>query len=223
MRWLAAQLDDAKRLHQQVWVMGHIPPGVNPYGTTKKSPLKICAPAGTPDAGPSMFMPSEILGDTLTEHADVIRLAIFAHSHADELRLFGSGENSVALKFVPSITPFNGNRPAFTVAQVDPATAVMEDYTVFAAADAAGSTWGKEYSFSEAYGHGGFTPATLRALTDGFLADPAQKTPESQAYLRYYQAGKPLAGLPPLFWHAGACALNHSHAADYAACACTFK
>jgi sphingomyelin phosphodiesterase acid-like 3 len=219
MQWLQQQMDAARRLHQRVWVMGHIPPGVNPFATAKKSPLKICAPAGTADAGPAMFMVDESLGDTLVKNADIIKLAIFGHTHSDEMKLLGAGENSVAVKIVPSITPVYGNNPAFLVAQVDPATATMTDYTAFAAPDAAGSSWTKEYTFSETYGHTGFTPATLSALMDGFSADPGMTTPQSQAYLRFY-ASKPLPALSPLFWVASVCGMTNEHAADFANCIC---
>ncbi len=36
IQWLTKQLNEARRLHQRVWVMGHIPPGVNPYATAKQ-------------------------------------------------------------------------------------------------------------------------------------------------------------------------------------------
>jgi sphingomyelin phosphodiesterase acid-like 3 len=219
MQWLQEQMDAARRLHQRVWVMGHIPPGVNPFATAKKSPLKICAPAGTPDAGPAMFMVDESLGDTLVKNADVVKLAIFGHTHSDEMKLLGTGDQRVAVKVVPAITPVYGNNPTFIVAQVDPATATMADYTVFAAADAAGSSWEKEYTFSETYGHTGFTPATLSAVMDGFRADPGMATPQSQAYLRFY-ASKPLPSLSPVFWVAAVCSMTNEHAGDFAGCIC---
>ena len=37
MPWLQEQLTQARRLGQRVWVMGHIPPGVDPYSTVAKS------------------------------------------------------------------------------------------------------------------------------------------------------------------------------------------
>ncbi|HXB63219.1 MAG TPA: hypothetical protein VNU94_10260 [Acidobacteriaceae bacterium] len=228
MDWLAKQLNAARRLHQHVWVMGHIPPGVNPYATARKGLFKVCAPAGTDGAGPTMFMANESLGDTLAKNGDTIQMTIFAHTHADEMRLYsagdaGAGDTAVAVKLVPSITPYNGNNPSFTVAQVNTATAVMEDYTVFTASDAQGSSWAKEYTFSEAYGHTGFTPATLRLVIDGFRADTEDEAPASQAYLHYYEAGEPPIKLPGLVWRAGVCALTNEHAADYVGCACGSK
>jgi sphingomyelin phosphodiesterase acid-like 3 len=223
IEWLTKQLNEARRLHQRVWVMGHIPPGVNPYATARKGLLKICAPAGSGDAGPAMFLANESLGDTLTKNADVIRLAIFAHTHMDEFRLFGPEGAGVAVKLVPSITPYNGNNPAFTAAVVDPATAAVADYTVFAASDARGSSWANEYTFSKAYGHTGFTAATLQSVIDGFRADTEDQAPASRAYQRYYEAGSPPLVAPGLIWQAGVCALTNEHAADYAGCACGLK
>lgn len=220
MKWLAAQLAQARKMHQRVWVMGHIPPGVNPFATAKKSPEKVCAPAGTPDAGPAMFMRDESLGDTMLKYADVIKLGIFGHTHSDEMRLLGTGDNGVALKMVPSITPVYGNNPAFLVAQVDPPTATMTDYTMYSAPDAAGSSWAKEYTFSTAYGHTGFTPATLVSVVDGFRADSAMETPQSQAYLRFYASLPVLVKPPPVFWQASVCAMTHTHASDFAGCVC---
>ena len=218
MQWLAAQLDEARTLHQRVWVMGHIPPGVNPYTTLKHGPAAFCA-AGKPAA---MFMSSEILGDTLTKNADVIRVAIFAHTHMDELRLLGTSDQSIAVKMVPSISPVNGNEPTFTVAQVDPANATLADYTTFNGSDDAGTMWLKEYTFSAAYGHKGFTPETLRAVTDAFRADAGAETPQSKAYIHFFPSSAPMDQLG-LVWPAYVCALTNEHAADYMGCVCGGK
>jgi sphingomyelin phosphodiesterase acid-like 3 len=214
MQWLQQQLDEARAQHQRVWVMGHIPPGVNPYASLKKGPAALCK-AGMP----AMFMTSEVLGDTLTKNADVIRLAIFAHTHMDELRLLGSGEQSVAVKMVPSISPVNGNEPTFTVAQVDPASATLADYTTYNGSDDAGTMWLKEYTFSTAYGHKGFTPETLRAITDGFHSDAGAETPQSKAYIHFFPSSAPMNELE-LVWPAYVCALTHEHATDYMGCVC---
>ena len=224
MQWLQQQLDAARKLHQRVWVMGHIPPGVNPYSTLSHGPDAVCS-----GGKPKMFMSSEVLGDTLAGNASVIPLAIFAHTHMDELRLLdpankaGEAQNqTVALKMVSSISPVDGNHPSFTVARVSPATATLADYTVYVAADAQGSAWAPEYTFSAAYEHSGFTPATLRAIISGFSADPGAATTASQNYLRFYTSGTLTRELAP-FWPAYVCALSNTHAADYTACVCGGK
>jgi sphingomyelin phosphodiesterase acid-like 3 len=219
MKWLQQQLDAARQLHQRVWVMGHIPPGINPYSTLKHGPDAFCAASVKPGSGPSMFMANESLGDTLAKNADVIKLAIFAHTHMDELRLLGPEGAGVAVKLVPSISPVDGNLPSFTVAQVDPVSATLTDYTVFNSQDALGSAWAKEYSFAATYGHTGFTPETLRAVIEAFRADADGSTPESQAYMRFYPSSAPTGELS-LLWPGYVCALTHTHPADYTSCVC---
>jgi sphingomyelin phosphodiesterase acid-like 3 len=81
MAWLREQLTEARRLAQRVWVMGHIPPGVDPYSTAAKL-RDICG-----NEAPEMFLSSDELASLLIEFADVVRLGIFAHSHMDEMRL----------------------------------------------------------------------------------------------------------------------------------------
>ncbi|MDR3734766.1 MAG: hypothetical protein P4L10_04420 [Acidobacteriaceae bacterium] len=224
MQWLQQQLDAARKLHQRVWVMGHIPPGVNPYSTLSHGPDAVCS-----GAKPKMFMSSEVLGDTVAASASEIPLAIFAHTHMDELRLLGPAQpaagvqsQAVALKLVPSISPVNGNRPSFLVAKIEPATATLADYTVYTAADAQGSAWTPEYTFSTTYGHGGFTPATLRQVIAGFTADAKADAQPSQDYMRFYTSGTLTRELTP-FWPSYVCALANTHAADYTACVCGAK
>jgi sphingomyelin phosphodiesterase acid-like 3 len=120
--WLEQQLDLARKRNEKVWVMAHIPPGVDPYSTATQG-KNVCA-----GAKPTMFLSSETLPETLARFGDVIRLAIFAHTHMDEVRLLEPGNDDanragVAVKMVPSISPINGNNPSFTVAAIDPESA----------------------------------------------------------------------------------------------------
>ncbi len=111
------------------------------------------------------------LGKTIADFGDVVRLAIFAHTHMDEMRLLkpsGSdapqnAQASVAVKLVPSISPINGNSPSITVAQIDPATAVMVDYRVFAASNTTGvdTEWTRAYDFREAFHQPDFSAVSL--------------------------------------------------------------
>ncbi len=81
LAWLAEQLSAARQHNERVWVMGHIPPGVDLYSTARNS-ANVCA-----GARPQMFLASESLAELLARNADVVRLALFGHTHADEMRL----------------------------------------------------------------------------------------------------------------------------------------
>jgi len=234
LAWLDAQLSAARTNHEKVWVMGHIPPGVDLYATARKL-TNICI-TGTPQ----MFLASEALPDLLARNADVVSLALFGHTHSDELRLLTpepsapptqrttnteqptTGTLGVPLKVVASITPVNGNNPSFTVARVDPSTATLVDYTVILASNQTGiaTTWAKEYTYSAAYREPAFNPAALTSLIANFRADPTGATPASRTYLTGYAPQSSTGQLLKLVWPQYVCSMDHDSAASFAACAC---
>jgi sphingomyelin phosphodiesterase acid-like 3 len=127
----------------------------------------------------------------------------------------------VPVKLVPSITPVNGNRPTFTLATIDPATATLVDFTVMEASNLTGidTTWAPEYTYSSAYHEPAFDSASLSTLIQHFAADPSAKSDTSQAYLRNYFPGDVSAVLQ-FAWPQYACAFNHDSGAAFAGCAC---
>lgn len=222
IEWLRGQLEQARRDHEKVWVMAHIPPGINPYSTIRKM-ANVC----DGDA-PVMFLSSAELPDTIAEFGDVVRLAIFAHTHMDELRLLraenaGAGKGPVALKMVPSISPVDGNNPSFVVARVNPASAVLKDYRVIAASNktGVGTQWQEEYDFDRTYGEREFSAASVKRLLAGFRADAGAKTPASHEYLKnYFVGGDESAVLTP-FWPEYTCALANDTEATFRSCVCS--
>lgn len=219
LTWLNKQLSQARAHNQRVWVMGHIPPGVDIHAVALHL-RGMCK-----GAIPQMFLSSEKLAEVLEENADVVQLGIFAHTHMDELRLLVPGNASpkkmVAIKMVPSITPVHGNNPAFIVARVSPASAELQDYSVFVASNISGidTTWSKEYIYSSAYHESAFAPPQVARLIREFARDPEAKSPESRAFIRYFYAGDTSGLIKPL-WPEYTCALAHTNAISFAACAC---
>jgi sphingomyelin phosphodiesterase acid-like 3 len=223
--WLAGQIAAARQQGDLVWVMGHIPPGVDLYATARKF-ANVCA-----GAKPQMFLASESLAELLSQNADIVRLAIFGHTHADEMRLLrpdsaatsapATAALGVPLKVVASITPINGNRPTFTLASVDPVTASLADYTVVMASNrtGVGTTWSPEYTYSTTYHMPAFDAASLAKLIPELEGDPAAKTAASQAYLRNYFPGD-ISSMIQFAWPEYACSLEHDSAQSFAACAC---
>ena len=225
LAWLAGQLASARQQHEQVWVMGHIPPGVDVYASVKKNTNSCTGGKLT------MFLGTDALAELLTANAEIVRLAIFGHTHFDEMRLLTAESGStkpaaqsslgVPLKIVSSITPVNGNRPTFTLASIDPATATMVDYSVYMASNSTGvgTTWAKEYTYSTTYHQRAFDATGLAALLPAMQADHAVKTAASQAYLRNFIAGDTSNALQ-LMWSQYSCSLDHDSAAGFSACAC---
>ncbi len=223
MRWLEEQLKRAREAGQRVWLMGHIPPGIDPYSTVAKL-RNVCG-----GQAPVMFLSSDKMADLMVEYADVMRLGIFGHTHMDEMRLLEpegtslntAGERMTAIKLVPSISPVDGNNPSFTVARVDPYAATLEDYDVIAASNqtGVGTTWANEYDYAQTYHESEFSPLAEKKLIDEFKNDPTANTAASKEYLRNYFAGNTGRALTP-FWPQYVCALSNHTAKGYASCVC---
>jgi sphingomyelin phosphodiesterase acid-like 3 len=231
--WLRKELAASHERNEQVWVMAHIPPGVNLYTTLSRN-RDVCK-----EQKPVMFLRDEKLVDVLTDFAPDIRLAIFAHTHMDEMRLLQPGSASVALdakpvatagmvaaKLVPSISPINGNSPTFTLADIDPKTAVMKDYRVFSTDQktGVGAQWREDYRFSAAYHSSAFTPKELAPLLAKFGADKDGSTTESMMYQGNFMVGGGLRSLAiRLVWPAYVCSMRDDTAQGFQDCMCPAK
>jgi len=222
LSWLEHELEQARQAGEKIWVMGHIPPGIDPYSTVSKF-RDVCG-----GQAPVAFLATDKMADLLAAYADVVRLGIFAHTHMDELRLLrtegneaGAGAPATAVKMVASISPVDGNNPSFTVARVNPSSAVLDNYDVITASNQTGieTKWAPEYDFAETYHKAQFSSATVKELIDAFRADADAKTAQSQAYIRNYFAGEMSRELAP-FWPEYVCALDNHTAKAFAGCVC---
>jgi sphingomyelin phosphodiesterase acid-like 3 len=168
--WLRKQLTEARANGELVWVMAHIPPGIDVYTTYRRylfAPGEACNVKT-----PQMFLSSGALGETIAEFGDVVRLAIFAHTHMDEIMLLHSADGkAVPVKMVASISPINGNEPSFMVAHVSPEIATIKDYEVYAATNAEGGVWKREYRYSDVYQLPDFSAKSVDQLTIALIDD----------------------------------------------------
>jgi sphingomyelin phosphodiesterase acid-like 3 len=175
----------------------------------------------------------------------VVRLALFGHSHTDEMRLLtptlGSPQLTlpttisglvrpeqtdagVAVKVLPSISPVFAELPSFTLAAVDSRTATLVDYSVILASNSTGieTSWTKSYTFSDAYHLSAFSPATLAPLIAQMQSDPTASTPASEAYIREYRHYFFNDGSPAIksVWPQLACAMKNISDAAFTQCVC---
>ena len=234
--WLRTQLAEARTRHERVWVMGHIPPGVDVYASFHRyilRPGELCSATLQP------FLADSSLAETLLDYADVVRLALFAHTHMDEIRFLhrhavpssaGSAQSTpllpaaVPLKLVPSVTPYFGNHPAFLVAAIDPHTLLLKDWETVVSPSAEGSAppWTVGYRYSTAYHLPDLSAASAKQLADGFTADRDGKAPRSSTYRANFFAGD--MGLYALgldqIWPAYACAVREDRPEAFHECLC---
>jgi sphingomyelin phosphodiesterase acid-like 3 len=216
--WLNNELDGARQRGERVWVLGHLPPTVNAKSALSAG-RSLCSKGDV-----EQFLSSDDLTNVLTAHADVMRLAVFGHTHLDELHVIGDKGSEVPVKVVGSVSPVDGNTPSFVVAKVAPASATLVDYAVYNASNRTGigTAWTKEYDFGQTYHEPNFSAKSLDDLIGRFKADSAGSMAESLAYQRSYLNGFPVNQMGP-FWQSFVCSLDHSTAAGFKACVCGGK
>lgn len=221
--WLSAQLDGARKAQKSIWVMGHIPPGVDLKGSMSHGNMGFCS------SPPKSYLDSEKLAEDLTDSSAAVKVAIFGHTHMDEMRLLTSvgpakelSAGNVAVKIVPSISPINGNRPSFLVAEIDPKTAQIADYRLIAASssDPATMHWSESYDYKSIYAENDFSGGALTRLAAALRADVTVATPASKAYVHNFMPGTGTEVLR-LIWPAYACSLSSQDPSVFTRCACT--
>lgn len=223
-KWLREQLLAAKREHQTVWVMAHIPPGIDTYASFHKfvaAPAKMCS-----QDAPTMLLQSDDLARTITDFAPIVKLAIFAHTHMDEIKLLHNEQGAaVPAKLIPSVSPVNGNTPAFVVAKVQPNTAVMLDYAVYAASNVKATSWSEQYRFTTAYGMPDFSADSVSQVASRLAKDKSGTDPMSQTYQRWFFSGdngEYARGLKAV-WPGYACAITEDGGPVFQECMCPAK
>ncbi len=224
LEWLTTQLAQARSQGLRVWLLGHIPPGID-ANTTSQNLAKgtSCSAAITPFWADAY---SSQLAALFTEYRDVLAFGIFAHEHYDDLRLVrdSSGTPVFGVKLPPSITPLHNN-PAFVQFRYDPAVGVITDTTTWylnnlsSSPTATSALWAEEYSFDATYQQSAFDTTGVA----GAVARIVGQADAQSSYVKFYPsldpAGVPSGGLVPFL--AWACALDHTTVADYSACYCS--
>ena len=208
--WLRKQLTEARASGQQVWVMAHIPPGIDVYTTYHRylfAPGEACNVKQ-----PQMFLSNNALGDTIAEFGDIVRLAIFAHTHMDEIKLLqgagrqgGAGEDRAfdladqrqRAHRSSSRRSLRRRRRSKTMRSTRPPTAQ-------------GAVWSREYRYSDVYHLPDFSAKSVEQLTSQLIDDKSGEEETSRAYERYFLAGGgtfAALGLQRL-WPAYSCSLR---------------
>ena len=223
LQWLTAQLADARSQGQKVWLLGHIPAGIDANTTAgNMADAGSCAAAVTPFWSANY---SNQLYALFTEYRDVLAFGIFAHEHYDDFREIkdASGNLILGIKLPPSITPLHNN-PAFMQFTYDPSNGVITDTTTWylnnlaSTPNATTATWAQLYTFDSTYGQTAFNAAGISGTIQQITTQTGAQATYTNFYPILYPAGDPSGGLNPfLIW---ACALDNVTVADYTACYC---
>jgi sphingomyelin phosphodiesterase acid-like 3 len=235
--WLHLQLAHAKANHEHVWIMAHLPPGVDTQSILAKA-VDICTlPGEGRRPAPDMFLSTDFMANNLDQYSDIIKLTLFGRTQRDELRLIKPARGSaIPGKLLPALSPLAGNSPAFTLATINPRTGTMLDYTVIAATGdiptvlKGQSPWAAEYTYSAIYHLPDVSGASLEKLSASLLDDHAGSSQASIDYQHYFFVSDPFGTPNPLAdaqiasmkqsWPVYACSITESHAEGFRSCVC---
>ncbi len=186
LRWLRSALEEAQEAGETVWLLMHIPPGLNGYSTATSAS----------QGGPAVtFWQPELTGRFLQlvrQYQSTLQTAFVGHTHMDDFRVIRLDGKPVLLsKIAPAISPIYGNNPGFQIYQYDRDTGALQNYQTYyltnLATDgkptAAGAgIWALEYDFRETYGFSTIDARTATQLADRIGTDATVQ----QNYIKYY-------------------------------------
>jgi len=204
LNWFEKQLKGALQNNQKVWLLLHIPPGINVYSTVRDKKYI------------SMWKPqyNDRFIQLLEAYGSVITAIFCGHTHMDDFRLLVDSKiPDKAISFVricPAISPQFGNNPGYEHLFYDPLAFKLINYELYYLnldiADPAAVQWQKEYSFDDTYGQAAITAPTLLTVYNALNTNPAM----SANYIEYYNVGhisKP--GITEATWKSYWCGIGN--------------
>ena len=146
LAWLEGQLAAAQQAQEPVWLLYHIPPGIDGYATLKRG------------ACPGRMIPmwkaayAEPFFALLRRYAGTVVASFAGHTHMDDFRLIGDAGGRYAFVLItPAVSPIFGQNPAFRTLSYDSAGGIL-DHTTYGLTNlpaAAPATWRAEYTFTQ--------------------------------------------------------------------------
>jgi sphingomyelin phosphodiesterase acid-like 3 len=208
LTWLDAELRLARLEGKRVWLLFHIPPGMDVYDSEQWG-------GKCPNVKPQTFWKEQYQQQYLqiaTSHARTILGSFAGHTHQDEFRFAGGHFVHVT----PSVSPVFGNNPAFEVVEVN-ARGAIANYTAHHLANVT-LPWSREYSFDDAYAKRAYTTTTLEQVATAIGSDAATRA----KYFDYYSSGAPKPTAAALAeWKGYWCGLRTMTGAEFDKCYCT--
>ena len=171
LRWLDTTLAAAKARGERVWLLLHVPPGVDVYSTLKG------VEGGKVNEVTPMWQPERLASflELVARYPRTIRAAYAGHTHMDNFRLVedAKGRAEAYVHIGPAVSPQFGNNPAYGVYRYDPTAFELRDFTTFYLniAEQGVGGWQPEYDFARGYGIPAVSPASLDALHGSLATD----------------------------------------------------
>jgi sphingomyelin phosphodiesterase acid-like 3 len=217
MNWLREKLARQRAAGGRVWMVHHIPWGIDVFATTTNAKAPSCPAKVVPFLREPFASGLRAL---LMEYREVTQASFSGHTHFDDYRLLIDQSGTVAGldKITPALSPIFGQNPGFQVFTNDRQSGTPNDFTTWYLANpgdaAEAADWRLEYTFTEAYRQQRYAPDIVGALWQAMMKGGAAR----DTYRRLYKVGRGELGADGLA--AYLCAIGHTDVASFTACYC---
>ena len=215
LNWFEGQLAAAQKAGQKVYVVTHVPPGVDVFQTVRKR----------------MDAKGRISGVSLMWHDDYqkrfleimekykeLNMVFFSgHTHMDEFRLLSDDARTShpdPILGQPAISPIFGNNPGYRLIHVSATTWQLENYTTHYLPLGSANDFSLEYEFSSQYGLNSLDGSNMEILTDNLAKGGTAKTDYIDSY--YLKSSK--SPIVDTNWPAYRCSTKYVRASPYKIC-----
>ncbi len=214
LAWLGAQLAPAKAANEKVWLVYHIPPGIDAFATTRAK-----APATATLLWKESYL-KEFL-NLLNQYPSVVGPNFAGHIHVDDFRLLGGAMKTSPFVIIgPAVSPITGQNPTFRTVSFD-SHGTLKDQTTYVLRNLKESVQGKqplwniEYDFDKEWHLKGLNAASYSFLFARLLnsADDA-----ASRWMPLYSTSHVPDSLTLDGFRAFYCASSYIAAADYQTC-----
>ncbi len=225
--WLKTNLAAAQQSKQKVWLMFHIPPGIDGYSTTHN----YAAPAGnSATAGGAcnpivpMWVPNwtQQVDELMEEFQSTVIASFAGHTHNDDFRLVNTaGVNKAFVLIDPPISPIYDQNPSFRVVTFDRDGWLADQTTYYLtnlkqASSKVLGKWKKEYQFTREWKMPRLDLASLGTI----YGDIQTAGTARDRWLKLYNVSSSAAIVPPDTVQGLYCAIGALDVAAYQSCYC---
>lgn len=221
LAWLRDTLADAQASGKKVWLVMHVPPGADIYGTV----AAYMDETGHISDAAMMWKPDyqERFMEMMREYTDIIQAGFAGHTHMDEYRLVSDsgGQSPNPVLITPGISPVFGNNPAFKIFDMGESNWELRDYrSMVYPFDGGIREFSPYYLFSSVYQMEGPLTASLSLLWPRLSTDTADRQNYTHFYYSGHDAGNPVNDINwPAYW----CAVGNMDKEDYMACVNSYR
>jgi len=213
LAWLEKRLASARAHNQRVWLVYHIPPGIDGYASTHQRPPNA-------DRVVTLWNPryQTTFEKILHEYAGTVQNQFAGHTHFDDFRLLGPpGAYSGFILLTPGISPNVRQNPAFREASFKRDGTLADLKTWYLNLSDSKPDWKLGYQFRRAWNAKSVDLSSLSKLYSQIRDSSDLRGKWEQIYSVWTQGEGRMTNRE---FAATACASGNAHAEDFRRCFC---